>query len=51
LENIHYAMVRSYPKAANLSDALLLNFAATRLIMKRVGREYHPKATNEDTYL
>jgi len=51
LEDIHYAIVRSYLKAANLSDALLLNFAATRLIVKRVGREYDPKATNEEMYL
>ncbi len=42
LENIHFAIVRSYLKALGLTDALLLNFAATRLIVKRVGREYHP---------
>jgi GxxExxY protein len=39
LENVHFAVVRSYAKALGLSDALLLNFAATRLIVKRVGRE------------
>ena len=38
LENIHYAIVRSYLKAANLNDALLLNFATTHLTVKRVGR-------------
>ena len=42
LEDVHYAIVRSYLKAANLQDALLLNFASTRLTIKRVGREYHP---------
>lgn len=42
LEDIHFAVVRSYLKAANLSDALLLNFAGARLTVKRVGREYHP---------
>ena len=42
LEDIHFAIVRSYLKAVNLNDALLLNFASVRLIMKRVGREYHP---------
>jgi len=42
LEDIHFAIVRSYLKAANLNDALLLNFAAARLTVKRVGREYHP---------
>jgi GxxExxY protein len=42
LEKIHFAIVRSYLKASNLDDALLLNFASTRLVVKRVGREYHP---------
>src|SRR5690242_12110624 len=41
LEDIHYAILRSYLKAANLDDALLLNFASLRLTIKRVGREYH----------
>ncbi len=43
LENIHFATVRSYLKALGLGDGLLLNFAATRLVVKRVGREYHPR--------
>jgi len=43
LEDIHFAIVRSYLKAANLDAALLLNFATARLTVKRVGREYHPK--------
>jgi GxxExxY protein len=43
LDDIHFAIVRSYLKAADLHDALLLHFAAPRLIVKRVGREYHPK--------
>ena len=47
LENIHFAIVRSYLKALGLSDGLLLNFAATRLVVKRVGREYHPRTTEE----
>lgn len=47
LEDIHFAIVRSYLKAAGLADALLLNFAATRLAVKRVGREYNPKADLE----
>ena len=51
LENIHYAIVRSYLKAANLSDALLLNFASNRLTVKRVGREYHPKTEDEEIEL
>jgi GxxExxY protein len=41
-ENIHFAVVRSYLKACDLNDGLLLNFASPRLTVKRVGREYHP---------
>jgi GxxExxY protein len=48
LEDVHFAIVRSYLKAANLSDALLLNFASTRLTIKRVGREYLPMLENEN---
>ena len=45
LEKIHFAIVRSYLKASGLQDALLLNFAASTLVVKRVGREYHPNPT------
>ena len=51
LEDIHFAIVRSYLKAANLDDALLLNFASARLTVKRVGREYHPTTKGEDLVL
>ena len=51
LEHIHFAIVRSYLKAANLSDALLLNFAAARLMVKRVGREDHPNTNFDDVVL
>jgi GxxExxY protein len=51
LEDIHFAIVRSYLKAANLKDALLLNFASVRLLVKRVGREYHPTSKAEDLVL
>jgi GxxExxY protein len=51
LEDIHYAIVRSYLRAANLADALLLNFARSRLTVKRVGREYQPKLEGEDVNL
>ena len=47
LENIHFATVRSYLKALGLNDGLLLNFAVTRLVVKRVGREYHPRSPEE----
>ncbi len=50
LENVHFATVRSYLKALGLQDGLLLNFAATRLTIKRVGREYTPTSP-EDIYL
>jgi GxxExxY protein len=48
LEKVHFAILRSYLKALGLSDALLLNFATTRLTIKRVGREFHSRATAED---
>ena len=51
LEDIHFAIVRSYLKAANMDDALLLNFATARLTVKRVGREYHPTTKREDLVL
>ena len=51
LEDIHFAIVRSYLKAANLSDALLLNFATARLTVRRVGREYHPQTESEELHL
>jgi GxxExxY protein len=38
VEDIHFAIVRSYLTAANLEDALLLNFASMPLTIKRVGR-------------
>ena len=48
LEDVHFAILRSYLKALGLSDALLFNFAATRLTIKRVGREFHSRAIEED---
>ena len=39
LEDIHFAVVRSYLKAAGLHSGLLLNFATMPLTIKRVGRE------------
>ena len=37
LEDIHLAIARSYLKAANLEDGLLLNFATMPLTIKRIG--------------
>ena len=48
LEDIHFAIVRSYLKATNLDDGLLLNFATVKLTVKRVGREYRPRSLRED---
>jgi GxxExxY protein len=39
LEDIHFAVVRSYLKATGLHAGLLLNFATMPLTIKRVGRE------------
>ena len=40
LENIYFVIIRSYLKASGVDDALMLNFAAVPLTVKRVGREY-----------
>jgi GxxExxY protein len=39
LEKVHFAIVRSYLKAAGLPDSLILNFSSMPLTMKRVRRE------------
>jgi|SRR6266852_1561560 GxxExxY protein len=45
LEDVHFAIVRSYLKATNLADGLILNFATAPLTIKRVCRERtSPKA-------
>jgi GxxExxY protein len=48
LEDIHFAIVRSYLKATGLDDGLLLNFASTKLTVKRAGGEYRPRSLRED---
>jgi GxxExxY protein len=45
LEDIHFAIVRSYLKASTLDDALILNFASTKLTVRRVGRELIPSTS------
>jgi GxxExxY protein len=40
---IHLATLRSYLKATNCTLGLLLNFAATTLQIRRVGREWHSR--------
>ena len=39
LEKVHFAIVRSYLKAAGLSDGLILNLSSMPLTVKRVRRE------------
>lgn len=39
LENVHFAIVRSYLKAASCADGLILNFSSMPLTVKRVQRE------------
>jgi GxxExxY protein len=39
LEDIHFAIGRSYLKATNLEDGLLLNFATAPLTIRRFCRE------------
>jgi GxxExxY protein len=39
LENVHFAIVRSYLKATGLADGLILNFSTMPLTVKRVRRE------------
>jgi GxxExxY protein len=41
---IHFAITRSYLKATGCELALLLNFAAPTLSIKRVGREWHSRS-------
>ncbi|MBV9008898.1 MAG: GxxExxY protein [Verrucomicrobia bacterium] len=48
LEKVHFAIVRSYLKALGLNDGVLFNFAATRLTIKRVGREFHSREIEEE---
>jgi hypothetical protein len=37
-------------KASGLNDALLLNFASTTLVVKRVGREYRPSHASDVSF-
>ncbi len=39
LENVHFAIVRSYLKATSRADGLILNFSSMPLTVKRVRRE------------
>ena len=40
LDKMHFAMLRSYLKAADLDYGLLINFSSMPLAVKRVGKEF-----------
>lgn len=43
IEDVHFAIVRSYLKATRLQRGLLLNFAAATLQVKRIGAEFRAR--------
>jgi GxxExxY protein len=51
LEDIHFAIGRSYLKATNLEDGLILNFATTPLTIKRFCRELPDQNELDDVVL
>jgi GxxExxY protein len=51
LENIHFAIVRSQLKAANIELALVLNFASAPLTIKRVCRDYTRSSTPQGIHV
>jgi len=50
LEDIHFAIGRSYLKATNLQDGLLFNFATAPLTIKRFCRERRGNDVNVDLF-
>src|ERR1700737_545861 len=51
LEDIHFAVGRSYLKATHLEDGLLLNFATAPLTIKRFCREVPAQGALQDVTL
>ena len=51
LEDVHFAIGRSYLKATNLEDGLLLNFATAPLTIKRFCRELPAETDLNDAVL
>lgn len=51
LEDIHFAIGRSYLKATNLEDGLILNFATIPLTIKRFCRELPGRSEINDVTL
>src|SRR6266487_2816342 len=50
LQDVHYAVGRSYLKATNVQDGLLLNFATAPLTIKRFCRERAPTDSGVDLH-
>jgi GxxExxY protein len=50
LDDIHFAIGRSYLKATNLEDGLLLNFATAPLTVKRFCRELPSKEFHDASF-
>ncbi len=44
IDDIFFAIGRSYMKAVGVDDGLLLNFASMPLTIRRIGREWHPNS-------
>ncbi|HWA85942.1 MAG TPA: GxxExxY protein [Opitutus sp.] len=42
IEDVFFAIGRSYMKALGVDDGLLLNFASRPLTIRRIGREWNP---------
>jgi GxxExxY protein len=51
LEDIHFAIGRSYLKAANLNDGLLFNFATAPLTIRRFCRELPKERERIDLFV
>jgi GxxExxY protein len=51
LEDIHFAIGRSYLKATGLQDGLLLNFATSTLTIKRFCRELPSRLATDEIML
>jgi len=50
LQDVHFAVGRSYLKATNVQDGLLLNFATAPLTIKRFCRERAPTDSGVDLH-
>ena len=51
LENVHFAIMRSYLNAAGVECGLILNFSGPTLVIKRVGKEFMGSRENTDLHV